>query len=432
MNHLICNRSSYFTTVIVTLVAMFALVACGGGGGDAGTQVPVSVTVACPNGTTQTATTTDIANALCSAPVMLSVTPSNLSANSSPDSLIDDGIVVITDSMLDITSLTTTNVMLKVGSLTNITGVVSVIDAKGFRFVPVAKLQYGQSYDFVADVKDTLGKTLTIRSSFTTSLITCISPQVPNSAGTICTVPPKACVSPAVWTVGVNACVYPVESQALGANQLPHGCNSWKDQCWRDAVTDGTVKWVTTSAIMTGYSNRPVVFAYFRNTAELFGVTGMWNYLPVYADDGSFVSQDISGGVAQEVDWVYGNTNGVIAHIKDGNTCVQQFWDVVRNVWQNMPIVCPVITCTALEVWNGTSCAVPTPTCTAPQVWDGTSCAAPTPTCTSPAVWDGVSCAAPNTSTCTAPALWNGTSCAIPVATCNFPAIWTGTVCIVP
>ncbi len=78
--------------------------------------------------------------------------------------------------------------------------------------------------------------------------------------------------------------------QISGANQLPAGCISVEQQCWKDAVANGKVKFAATSATMTGYNSRPVVFAYFRNTETAFGVTGLWNTLVMYADDGSIYS----------------------------------------------------------------------------------------------------------------------------------------------
>ncbi|HET7797735.1 MAG TPA: hypothetical protein VFK72_07620, partial [Nevskia sp.] len=48
------------------------------------------------------------------------------------------------------------------------------------------------------------------------------------------------CNLPAMWDGAF--CVIPMGVKAMGVNQLPQGCNSWKDQCWRDAIKNGTVK----------------------------------------------------------------------------------------------------------------------------------------------------------------------------------------------
>lgn len=340
MNKFMWNVRTSLASVFAVLAAS-TLVACnGGGGGGVTITTPTTVTVTCPNGTASTAATTDLANAACPAPKVLSVLPAGGDIAVSPDTFT--GVIVVTDSKLDPSSLTTVNVTLKAGGTSPVTGtvyatedtslpVVTTAPSKVFRFAPSTKLNYGQSYTFTATVRDTLGKELAMSSMFTTAVISCTPPQVPDSTG-------SACVTP--WWPPTN--ITPMNVKVSGANQLPAGCNAWADQCWKDAVTNGTVKLVATSATMAGSNSRSVVFAYFRNTTELFGVTGLGNVLPVYADDGSLVGQDISGGVAQEIDWVYGNANGAIAHIKVAGTCVQYSWDAVAKIWSSAPATCPV------------------------------------------------------------------------------------------
>lgn len=155
----------------------------------------------------------------------------------------------------------------------------------------------------------------------------------------------STCVSPPAttgyaWNDAVKAWVADTDNKVFTANQLPVGCNSLASQCWKDAVANGTVKFIATTASMTGYNSRPVMFAYFKNTTAFFGATGMWNYLPVYADDGSLVDSDISGGVAQEIDWVSGNSLGVIVHVKETGTCVQRSWNLLQKAWTDAPAPC--------------------------------------------------------------------------------------------
>jgi hypothetical protein len=158
---------------------------------------------------------------------------------------------------------------------------------------------------------------------------------------------PPVCTPPSVYTNGVNACVYPMGVKVSGVNQLPAGCNTWKDQCWKDSVANGIVKWVATSALMTGYSTRPVVFAYFRNTSTAFGVTGLWNYMPLYADDGSLTGGDIFGGNTDEIDWIDGTPNGIIYHNKTRGFCYSFQWDAAQKSWDwngtgvDTPVACP-------------------------------------------------------------------------------------------
>lgn len=124
-----------------------------------------------------------------------------------------------------------------------------------------------------------------------------------------------------------------------GANQLPPGCNRAADQCWRDSVANGTVKFVATTA--TGANPRPIVFAFFRNTASAFGVTGLWNVLPFYADDGSLAASDISGGIASEVDWVSTNSNGAVMHDKTSGVCSELYYFASGSTWSTRPVTCP-------------------------------------------------------------------------------------------
>ena len=144
------------------LLGSLGLAACSGGGGNSGGTPPPTgpVTVTCPNGTQQTAATTDAASAACPAPKLVSVTPADGASTVSPDSFA--GVTVVTDSTLNAASLTTTNVTLKIGSTTNIAGTVAATNGKGFKWTPTAKLSYAQKYDFSATVKDALGKTLTV------------------------------------------------------------------------------------------------------------------------------------------------------------------------------------------------------------------------------------------------------------------------------
>lgn len=145
------------------------------------------------------------------------------------------------------------------------------------------------------------------------------------------------CNSPQVWNG--SFCVYPQGTKVAVANQLPQGCNTWKDPCWAKALKDGTVKLVSTSATMTGYSNRPVMIAYYKNTMSFAGVSGLWDTLIVYADDGSPVGGDISDGGTQPIDWMTANATGPVRHFGDTGTCAQGFW--AGTFWDYGPTACP-------------------------------------------------------------------------------------------
>jgi hypothetical protein len=152
------------------------------------------------------------------------------------------------------------------------------------------------------------------------------------------------CKVPAVKTSWPPSTITPPGTKVFGANQLPVGCDHWAQQCWRDAVANGTVKFIATPATMTGYDNRPIVVAYFRNTSTMFGVTGMWNSLPIHADDGSLVGADIFGGGSQEEDWVYGNNEAFIVHCKGDARCPQMYWYAAGHTWSPRPADCPPYT----------------------------------------------------------------------------------------
>ena len=175
------NLFSIFATVIFTSV----LVGCGGGGGSS-PAAPTTVTVTCPNGSSQTAATADLAKAQCAAPVMLSILPVNGTTAVHVDTFVS--LDVTTDSTLDASSIATANVTLKAG-LNAIAGTASAVGTKAFKFTPSGKLNYGQAYTFSASVKDSLGRTLLVNSTFTTASISCVSPQIPNNAGDACIAP---------------------------------------------------------------------------------------------------------------------------------------------------------------------------------------------------------------------------------------------------
>ena len=160
-------------------------VACGGGGSSQ-TPAPVLVSVTCPNGTTQAAATQALANSACPLPLLVSVSPTNANAAVSVDTFAS--VNVVTDSTLDATSIAVTSVTLKAGT-TVVAGTATTVGTKGFKFAPTAKLSYAQPYTFAATIKDSLGRSLVVNSTFTTALISCVSPQIPNSTGNACADP---------------------------------------------------------------------------------------------------------------------------------------------------------------------------------------------------------------------------------------------------
>lgn len=181
---------------IASISATAILVGCGGGGGGgtpvAPTPTSVTQTITCPNGTSKSGTgasataATDAATAQCVGPVLVSIAPTNGNTTVSVDTFTS--VEVTTDSTLDVSSITNTNVTLTSGT-SAVAGTASAVGTKGFKFTPIAKLGYGKAYSFAVTAKDTLGKTLTMSSTFTTAAVACVAPQGPSTDGQSCVTP---------------------------------------------------------------------------------------------------------------------------------------------------------------------------------------------------------------------------------------------------
>ena len=276
-------RRYRWLTLMASLAGTLLLASCGGGGG--GTPAPTSVTqtVTCPNGTsksgtgTTTTTANDAATAQCAGPVLVSISPTDGSTSVAADTFTS--VEVTTDSTLDASTITNTNVTLKAGTAA-IAGTVSAVGTKGFKFVPAAKLGYGQAYSFSATVKDTLGKPLTVASTFSTTAITCTAPAMANSLG-VCMSPPAA--SGYTWNTVLRAWVADIGTLVVGTNQLPAACVLVGDAFWNQSIANGTIKLVNTGMLITGVNTRPLVFAYYQAGAGS-AFPGSYMTTPVYAD----------------------------------------------------------------------------------------------------------------------------------------------------
>mgnify|MGYP005607585351 FL=1 len=155
------------------------------------------------------------------------------------------------------------------------------------------------------------------------------------------------CSYPQKWSNGLQTCVYPVHVKVSGTNKLQIGCITWKDQCWRDAVDSGVVKFIETKAVTTGVNTRPIAFAYFYNGTTPSPSTGQYSYTIFYADTGEPFSNDINRGVKDEIDWVIGNEKGLILHLKNKDICYETSWypmtkekGVSSNIWTNKKVEC--------------------------------------------------------------------------------------------
>jgi hypothetical protein len=148
------------------------------------------------------------------------------------------------------------------------------------------------------------------------------------------------CASSQTYYPGLKACVYPTGVRVVGATKLPDDCLAINSQCWKEAVANGTVKWVKTNAVWTVRrsldgtptvtdSTRPIVFAYFHTShSKSFSVAdGTYpSLMPFYADDGTPADPyaiknpnlGASGDLPFTVDWIFGTDKGLITHDTNG------------------------------------------------------------------------------------------------------------------
>lgn len=260
------NRTKIRIAAGCALVLSWPLAGCGGGGDGDG---PVQVTVTCPNGMSRSAATVAEAQAACPPPALVSVNPADGATGVEPEGF--GGVRVETDSQLDVATLTTANVGLKAGGVNAVAGSVEAVGGKGLRFVPALKLNYGQSYRFTANVKDSLGRGLSVDAGFATA--------------------PVACPAPQTWNTALSACVYPmgVTIRFDHAEYLKPvvNCTDTAANCWRDAVADGRIRFIATAAREPGQPSRPVVLAAYLHEPENRGLGPLERVVRVfYADTG--------------------------------------------------------------------------------------------------------------------------------------------------
>ena len=378
----------------VLLLALAALAGCGGGGGGGGILSANTALVApvaqitCANGDKVTGAATN-----CPDAKVVSTTVAN---GSVVDSDTFAGITIQLDSTLDASSITAANVALKAGNAATgslVAGTVSPAGTKGFSFTPAAsaKLQYGGPYVFtVRGVKETLGNPIPEMSvAFTTAVKQCNPPAEVNAAGTDCITPvPVAVIPPApatpvappvppvvvaptppvvvtpppvvpappvppvvtpkcsdpqqVWMSGIDVCAYPMGVVVTNPKPIPTGCTWWKDQCWKDAVANGTVKWVVTPAIakeaLYAFQKCPIVGAYFTNGLG-------FDELTFFCSDTGAIYDGFgidSSRVSLKMTSVEGTSKGIMQTYSDGSR-YEIIWfpsttliGISSNIWSNV------------------------------------------------------------------------------------------------
>ncbi|TDP60650.1 hypothetical protein DES47_11572 [Roseateles toxinivorans] len=200
-----------------------------------------------------------------------------------------------------------------------------------------SKLAYNKPYSFTANVKDTLGRVITVTTSFVTGA--------------------KECPPNMIWKQELDTCVYQMGIKVFTANQVPLGCDHETQVCWTEFFSKGPdtgLKLIDTNAVMTGFNTRPLVFGFWKNNATLFGVTGLWNYQAIYADTKKIVAGDVgTSGITSEIDWVKsprpdeGYLPGIIVHEKLTNLCYLMAWNEAQKAWyvngtgDGKPTTCP-------------------------------------------------------------------------------------------
>lgn len=329
-------KKIYGLAAIVVLAIFVA--ACGGGGGGGSTPPPTTVTqtVTCPDGTSKTGTGTtasaalDAATAQCLAPTLVSITPADKATGVSPDTIATNGIVIATSSTLATPALS--DITLKAGTTAVPVTVTMTAGGKGFKFVPNAKLLFAQAYTYVIGVTDTLGKKLSISGGFTTASVTCTAPLVPDSAGTSCV--PPTCPTGTVWNGDIcattvvawwpPATIEPMGTKVTGAT-VQITANVIGDASWQIDAKNGVIKFVDTGMVLTGYSAKPLVWAYYK------GWDGTYCLKPVFKDDGlglapGPLSYTYGTCTTDPLTWVVGTKNGIIRYSAQKNKYFEVIW----------------------------------------------------------------------------------------------------------
>ena len=162
-----------------SVAALAFLTACGGGGGGSAPSAPFQVTqsVTCPNGSASSGSGADFAAAqkaaedACPLVRVTSVTPADGAAGASSTAII----TVATDGMLDVSTIAGANVKLKVGGV-EVPAIIVTDGTKSFKLVPTGSLPLLVKHDFSYSVKDSLGRTVSGATSFTTEGVQQIYP----------------------------------------------------------------------------------------------------------------------------------------------------------------------------------------------------------------------------------------------------------------
>ncbi len=334
------NRGQSLATIAV-LVTAITLAGCGGGGGSSGGVTPPPPLVP------------------VNAVMTVTVTPSD-----GATSVARDSNVVMTYNVTSGTYTSTTGTLSCAGTsfvlaqTTDTTG-------KKVTFSPSTALPYGSTC-IAQGVATATGQNggsqanISWKSTFSVEQLVCkTGEEVKNGACVPITCPAgqelsgNTCITS--WWPPAN--ITPMGTKVYGSEavRLPVDCTKESQQCWKDLVKSGAIKWLATSATMTGLESplntRPVVIAfYLDNKIGYNGQVGLYHTHIIYADTGEKIGgTDITnGGSASDVDWVVGNNLGVLFRDKRSGACLQLKWNppttqsgVSSNVWDFIIVPCP-------------------------------------------------------------------------------------------
>ena len=149
----------------------------------------------------------------------------------------------------------------------------------------------------------------------------------------------------------VNA-TFPGQTQS---GLLPPACRITGDDCWKEAVRNGTIKFVSTTAVDQVQPTRPIAFCFYKTVDTIFFPnlrTTFYCIKPFFADDGTLVNvaEKVEGSCSPwEKIFHVSNTLGEIWQEKNPETgvsaCYQKRFilnsDKVSGGWTNIETPCP-------------------------------------------------------------------------------------------
>lgn len=327
------NRGQSLATLAVFMTAI--LTGCGGGGGSGGGVTPPPPV---------------------NAVISVSVTPFDGATNVARDSK-----VVMTYSVTSGTYTSTTGTLSCDGTSFVLAQTTDLATRK-VTFSPSTALPYGSTCiaQGVATASGQDGGSqanISWKSTFTVLPLTCPSGQEVKNGVCVPVVttwwPPafvpmgtKVYLDSATAPSGaVTNATFPGQTQS---GLLPTACKITGDDCWKEAVRNGTIKFISTTA--TDQTNRPIVFGVYKTVSTVvFPGQNKTLYCnkPFFSDDGSLVATNDpveNRCLTDEGIYFIGNILGGITQVKrDGSGLIACFqWQFNPNLlgWSMSEAVC--------------------------------------------------------------------------------------------